>query len=99
MYGETSGVFNNGYPERLYNWVEKIPPRHTVVVGHAVLSVDEPVTKTGAGGSAIFLDTGSSKDITFDNGSVEPPRRGHLSWLDFFLDMGHGLVLKSSGRE
>ncbi len=99
MYGETSGKFSNGYPERLYNWIDKIPPRHRVVVGHAVLSVDEPVTKEGPGGHAIFLDTGSSKDITFDNGNVEPARRGHLSWLDFNLDKGLGIIMKGGGRE
>jgi protein phosphatase len=98
MYGETSGKFNNGYPERLYNWVDKIPPRNRVVVGHAVLSVDDPVRMQRAGGVAIFLDTGSSKDITFDNGNMEPTR-GHLSWLDFTLDRGHGLLMKEYGRE
>ena len=98
MYGETSGVFKNGYPERLYNWVDRIPPRHRVVVGHAVLSVDAPVEKKGdEGGSAIFLDTGSSKDITFDNGNIEP-QRGHLSWLDFTID-SRGLLMKEYGRE
>lgn len=73
MFGETTGKYVNGYPERLLNWVDDIEPHHTVVVGHAVISRDLPaVIKSKLGGRAIFLDTGSSKE-------------GHLSWLSLDL--------------
>jgi len=82
MFGETTGKLNaEGFPERLYNWVDDVPARHTAVVGHAVLSTDDPVTKTNdKGGKAIFLDTGSSKEMK----GVQ----GHLSWMDLTLTKG-----------
>lgn len=85
LYGETTGKKDkHGYPERLYNWVDRLGPGVLAVVGHAALSVDEPVEKKGSlGGTAVMLDTGSSKDIIeYDN------RRGHLSWLDFEIFEG-----------
>ena len=86
MFGQTTGKFVDGYPERIYDWIDEIPPRHSVMVGHAVLSTEAPVEKTGvAGGRAIFLDTGSSKE-------------GHLSWADFEL-RSTGMVLEGFGRE
>lgn len=94
LFGETSGEFVNGYPERLYNWIDTVPARHVVMVGHAILSPDAPVEKTGAdGGRAIFLDTGSSKNFNDD-----PERPGHLSWADFSL-RGSGLVFEEFGQE
>ena len=80
MFGQITGEKDErGYPVRLYDWVDDLPMGSTAVVGHAVLSVDEPVEKRGKGGGrAIMLDTGSSKNMEeFDD------RRGHLSWLDF----------------
>lgn len=53
-----------GYPVRCWNWVDKIPADHFVVVGHDWLDrVHMQVTvKTGSlGGQAICVDTGSSK--------------------------------------
>lgn len=84
MFGETTGEFKDGFPVRIYDWVDTVPARHHVVVGHAILSTEAPVEKVGElGGRATFLDTGSSKE-------------GHLSWMDFevhetdlrFLDFG-----------
>jgi len=76
MFGETVdgqsivGHDGNTYPLRTYNWVEELPARTISVVGHAVLSTEEPVVKVNPqGGTAIFLDTGSSKD-------------GKLSYMD-----------------
>jgi hypothetical protein len=91
MYGETSGKFVDGFPEPLYNWVETIPPRHIAVVGHAVLSPDEPVMKQGKGGKAIFLDTGSSKEVD----GVQ----GHLSWMDLTIDVKGKVAFDAFGRE
>ena len=58
----------NGFPHRLYNWVDEIPYGHTVYVGHAYLDLFNPVTKDGkSGGKAIFVDTGSGKEGTLSS--------------------------------
>jgi protein phosphatase len=52
----------DGMPNRIYEWVNKIPAGKTVVVGHDPRSKTEPLIVTNNdGGKAIFLDTGSSK--------------------------------------
>ena len=94
LYGQTSGEFVNGYPVRLYDWIDHIRARHYVMVGHAILSPDAPVEKQGAkGGRAVFLDTGSSKNFEDD-----PERPGHLSWADFEL-RSTGTTFMGYGRE
>lgn len=101
MFGETTGKLVSGYPERLYNWVDTVPARHTAVVGHAVLSPEHPVTKTNdKGGKAIFLDTGSSKDIDVIEGVVQNPvTRGHLSWMDFSISGKRNVTFDAFGRD
>lgn len=77
LYGETDGTKgNDGFPNRTYGWVNEIPSGKTVVVGHAIHSVDEPVVKWSdrSSGKAIMLDTGSSKDLD--------GKPGKLSWMD-----------------
>ncbi|MEO1199632.1 MAG: metallophosphoesterase [Pseudomonadota bacterium] len=63
LYGQTTGrKLPSGYPERIYNWVDQVPERLTVVVGHDVRDTGHPVTMTGnKGGRVIFLDTGAGK--------------------------------------
>lgn len=52
----------DGYPNRVYNWVNAIPSKKTVVVGHDPRDKTAPFVVTNSeGGRAIFLDTGSSK--------------------------------------
>lgn len=52
----------DGYPVRRYDWVNSIPAGKTVIVGHDIRSKSAPLTQQGnLGGTAIFLDTGSSK--------------------------------------
>ena len=52
----------DGYPNRVYGWIDDIPSGKTVVVGHDIRSTSEPlVVENSNGGRAIFLDTGSSK--------------------------------------
>ncbi len=52
----------DGFPNRLYNWIDEITEGHTAYVGHAYLDLVNPVTKMGKfGGRAIFVDTGSGK--------------------------------------
>lgn len=93
LFGETTGKMGaDGFPERLYNWVDTVPARHTAVVGHAVLSTDAPVTKTNdKGGKAIFLDTGSSKE--FDG------VQGHLSWMDLTINNKGSIAFDAFGRD
>jgi len=61
MYGQVDGFLEDGYPNRIHDWVDTIPEGHTVFVGHEVVG-DVPLTEVGAlGGTAHFLDTGSAK--------------------------------------
>lgn len=58
----------DGYPNRLYNWVDEIIEGHTAYVGHAYLDLVNPVIKRGRfGGKAIFVDTGSAKGGTLSS--------------------------------
>lgn len=55
----------DGYPNRVWNWVNQIPAGHTAVVGHDYLDRENflPVIKTNdQGGKVICLDTGSGKE-------------------------------------
>lgn len=71
MYGETTGKIVRGFPERIYDWVDMVPPRMNVVVGHDCRSDTEAFVQVGAaGGRAVFLDTGSSKPDRFPNGHL-----------------------------
>lgn len=71
VFGETTGKVVNGIPERIYNWVNAIPPRQTVVVGHDCRCETYPFIAAGeAGGRAVFLDTGSSKPDRFPEGRL-----------------------------
>lgn len=72
LFGETTGrMLPDGYPERIYRWVDRIPAGLRVWCGHAVRSGDgRPLRQRGAaGGEAVFMDTGAGKG-------------GHLSWID-----------------
>ncbi len=72
LFGQTTGRrLPDGFPERLLDWVDRIPAGLTVYCGHDRRSTDgRPWTASGAaGGTAVFLDTGAGKG-------------GHLSWVD-----------------
>lgn len=88
LYGETDGTTGpDGFPTRLYNWIDDLPDRHTALVGHAIRSTEEPLrVRNSQGGEAIFLDTGSSKG-------------GKLSWMDFRIEAGRkgAFVLREEG--
>lgn len=62
-YGEVDkeNRFNeNGYPNRVYNWVNNIPENTTVMFGHDILNKEYPTIM----GNAISMDCGSSKGGT-----------------------------------
>jgi len=68
LVGETNGeVYEDGYPVRLYTWIDEISIGKTVIVGHDKqpihnVPITEPMVVTNAnGGKAIFLDTGCGK--------------------------------------
>lgn len=72
LYGQTTGrVTGAGKPERVLDWVERIPAGMTVYCGHDQRSPDGRPRHYAneRGGSAIFTDTGAGKG-------------GHLSWID-----------------
>lgn len=65
LYGEIDPVnkkLENGYPNRIYNWVNRIPENKKIIVGHDIRSKIIIPRFTGEmGGEAIFCDTGSGK--------------------------------------
>lgn len=68
IVGETNGEkMDDGYPVRLYNWIEEVPIGKTVIVGHDKMpihnvNITEPmVVSNKNGGKVIFLDTGCGK--------------------------------------
>jgi hypothetical protein len=72
LFGQTTGRMQpDGYPERVLEWVDRIPRGMTVYCGHDRRSINgRPYIRTGRrGGVAVFLDTGAGKG-------------GHLSWID-----------------
>lgn len=76
LFGQTTGrIQPDGYPERVLDWVDQIPPGMTAYVGHDRRSTDgRPLVWPGAGGGkAVFMDTGAGKG-------------GHLSWIDLPAD-------------
>lgn len=68
MFGQTDGVREptpdgHRYPQRLYGWVNLLPPDRRVIVGHDIQSLEAPVVMSSADGQsqALFLDTGCGK--------------------------------------
>lgn len=52
----------DGYPNRIYDWVDKIEPGRIVIVGHDIRDTSDPfIHDNRKGGRAVFLDTGSGK--------------------------------------
>jgi protein phosphatase len=74
-FGEIDGEDpkrTDGYPNRVYNWVDRIPEGHTVIVGHDIRDTYQPLTVKGElGGTAIFLDTGSGKGGTLSTADLK----------------------------
>lgn len=65
LFGEvdnTKQTRDDGYPNRVYVWVDRIPQGKQVIVGHDIRSNSKPLESKGSkGGRAIFMDTGSGK--------------------------------------
>lgn len=87
LFGEVDNSVKraDGYPNRVYNWVDRIPKGKQVIVGHDIRSTVKPLEVSGeGGGSAIFMDTGSGKG-------------GVLTTADLLFEK-ESLVLKSYTR-
>lgn len=72
LFGETDNTIrrDDGFPNRVYYWVDQLTENQVAIVGHDIRSTFEPLTQVGLlGGTAIFMDTGCSKG-------------GHLSTVD-----------------
>jgi protein phosphatase len=72
LYGQVTGRMRaDGYPDRVHDWVDRIPDGMLVVCGHDRRSTDgRPFVAEGElGGRCVFLDCGAGKG-------------GHLAWLD-----------------
>lgn len=89
LVGETNGeTMDDGYPVRLYNWIEEVPMGKTVMVGHDKMpvhgvNITEPmVVRNSNGGKVVFLDTGCGKG-GFLSGAVVLPK-GNTFVVDRF---------------
>jgi protein phosphatase len=72
IYGQVTGRMRpDGFPDRVHDWIDRIPRDMLVVVGHDRRSTDgKPFVVDGLlGGRCVFLDCGAGKG-------------GHLAWLD-----------------
>ncbi|MBK1660971.1 phosphatase [Paracraurococcus ruber] len=72
LFGQVTGRTRpDGYPDRVHDWVDRIPAGTVVYCGHDRRSPDgRPYVQEGEeGGRCVFLDTGAGKG-------------GHLSWID-----------------
>lgn len=60
LYGEIdkeNRINEDGYPNRVYNWIHEIPLNYTVFFGHDINSTEYPVVMN----RAVSMDCGSSK--------------------------------------
>lgn len=72
LYGQVTGrIRSDGFPDRVHDWVDRIPADMVVVCGHDRRSTDgRPYVAHGTqGGRAVFTDCGAGKG-------------GHLAWID-----------------
>lgn len=82
LYGETdqANPREDGYPNRIYTWVDRIPKGKHVIVGHDIRSSIKPLEVVGEkGGTATFMDTGSGKG-------------GHLTTAHIIFEDGKWVV-------
>ncbi len=91
LVGETNGERgDDGYPVRLYNWIDEIPMGKVVIVGHDKQPIHnkpivEPMQVTNAaGGKAIFMDTGCGKGGFLTGAVVLHGKKGFV--LDRFVE-------------
>lgn len=91
LVGETNGDRGeDGYPVRLYNWIDEIPMGKVVIVGHDKQPIHnkpitEPMQITNAnGGKVIFMDTGCGKGGFLSGAVMLHGKKGFV--LDKFVE-------------
>ncbi len=91
LYGETNGEkHSDGYPVRLYNWIDDVPMGKTVIVGHDRVPINNVaitrpmVVNNNHGGKVIFTDTGCGKG-GFLSGVVVMHNKGSFK-VDRFVE-------------
>jgi len=90
IVGETNGeTYDDGYPVRLYNWIEDIPMGKIVIVGHDRqpihnVPITEPmIVSNKNGGKAIFLDTGCGKGGFLSGAVIIPDKKRKFEIVNF----------------
>jgi hypothetical protein len=85
LVGETCNeIDDDGYPIRLYSWVDDIPAGKTVIIGHDKQK-ERIVMINGVGGSVVFADTGCGKG-GFLTGAVVKPDANNRFVIDTYVD-------------
>jgi hypothetical protein len=94
LVGETNGEkYDDGYPVRLYDWIEEVPAGQTVMVGHDKqpihnVPITEPMVVTNAnGGKVVFLDTGCGKGGFLSAAVVLHGKKGYE--INNFMEFKH----------
>ena len=91
LVGETNGERHpDGFPVRLYNWIEDVPMGKTVMVGHdrTPIAYDQmltaPTTKTNAkGGKVVFMDTGGGKGGFLSGAVFMPDSKRKFKFVEY----------------
>ena len=91
LVGEVDGnVYEDGYPVRLYNWVDDIPMGKTVIVGHDMrpmfaknLLTEPLVVNNTNGGRAVFMDTGCGKGGKLSGAVYLKDKKDKLMFTEF----------------
>lgn len=93
LVGKTSKEYDDeGYPIRLYSWVDKVPTGKCVIVGHDRAPIHrkyitEPlVVQNAQGGKVIFLDTGCGKGGFLSGAVITHDKKFKFSHFVSFKD-------------
>ena len=91
LVGETNGNCHpNGYPVRLYHWIDDIPAGKTVIVGHDRTPFDHDVVLTEPkevvgkkGGKVVFMDTGGGKGGHVTGAVLKTNADGKFEFIEY----------------
>ncbi len=91
LYGQVDGSYDDdGFPVRLYNWVDDVPDGKHVVVGHDRKPMGTKLKKTGPlthqgsqGGKATFTDMGCGKGGQLCLAAFEPSEDGKIEMVGY----------------
>ncbi|MGD2133215.1 MAG: metallophosphoesterase [Maricaulaceae bacterium] len=81
LYGQTTGRLDpKGRPERIWDWVDKLPAGLEVVVGHDWRAPSVVLARRGQGGGrAVLLDLGAGKGGPLAYMDIEPDGAARFS--------------------